>query len=127
MTHKSVSTQAAPGAIGPYSQAIGAGDMLFCSGQLGISAATGDLVDGGTAEQTRRALDNLNAVLEAAGFSFAHVVKTTVFLTNLGDFGAMNEVYAGYFADSPPARSTVEVSGLPKGAAVEIEAVAVRG
>lgn len=124
---KCVSTQEAPAAIGPYSQAVAAGPYLFCSGQLGLDPATGRLVPGGIESQTRRVLDSLAAVLRAAGVGLGDVVKTTVFLSDLRDFAAMNGVYAEYFRESPPARSTVQAAGLPKGAAVEIEAVAFRG
>ena len=120
-----VSTNAAPAAIGPYSQAIKAGSMLFCSGQLPVDPQLGTIVTGGAAEQAAQCLTNLAAVLEAAGTSLAQVVKTTVFLKNMSDFQAMNDVYAGFFAAEPPARSTVEVARLPKDVLVEIEAVAI--
>lgn len=126
MTYQTVQTQAAPPAIGPYSQAIEAAGILFCSGQLGMDPQTGELVEGGAAEQTGRALANLAGVLDAAGLTLGDVAKTTVFLSSLSDFASMNEVYAGFFGALRPARSTIEVAGLPKGAAVEIEAVAVR-
>jgi 2-iminobutanoate/2-iminopropanoate deaminase len=116
----------APPALGPYSQAIGAGPFLFCSGQVPLVAATGELVSRDVAEQTKQALLNLGAVLKSAGLSYANIVKTTVFLTDLSRFADMNAVYATFFPDNPPARSTVEVSGLPKGAKVEIEAIAVK-
>jgi len=122
-----VSTKDAPAAIGPYSQAIRAGDTLYTSGQVALDPATGALVPGGITEQTTRVLENLKAVLAAAGISFTHVVKTTVFLKDMKDFAAMNEVYAKYFAPHgaiPPARSTVAVAGLPKDALVEIECIA---
>ena len=124
---KAVSTKSAPAAIGPYSQAVQVGDFLYTSGQVGLDPATGALVEGGIEKQTTRVLDNLNAVLEAAGTDFAHVVKTTVFLKNMGDFAAMNAIYASYLAPegvTAPARSTVEVARLPKDALVEIEVVA---
>jgi 2-iminobutanoate/2-iminopropanoate deaminase len=124
---KAVSTKSAPAAIGPYSQAVQVGDFLYTSGQVGLDPATGALVEGGIEKQTTRVLDNLNAVLEAAGTDFAHVVKTTVFLKNMGDFAAMNAIYGKYFAPESvvaPARSTVEVARLPKDALVEIEAIA---
>ena len=124
---KAVSTKSAPAAIGPYSQAVQVGDFLYTSGQVGLDPATGALVEGGIEKQTTRVLDNLNAVLEAAGTDFAHVVKTTVFLKNMGDFAAMNAIYGKYFAPEgvvAPARSTVEVARLPKDALVEIEAIA---
>jgi 2-iminobutanoate/2-iminopropanoate deaminase len=122
-----VSTKQAPGAIGPYSQAIRIGDFLYTSGQVALDPASGALVAGGVTEQTTRVIENLKAVLTAAGASLAEVVKTTVFLKNMGDFAAMNEVYGRYFAGGdvvPPARSTVEVARLPKDALVEIEVIA---
>ncbi len=122
-----VSTEKAPAAIGPYSQAVAAGPYLFCSGQIPLDPATGALVSGGIEPQTRRVLDNLSAVLAAAGSCLGDVVKTTVFLSDLSDFAAMNAVYAEYFPEAPPARSTVQVAALPKGAALEIEALAFRG
>lgn len=124
MTLEAVDTSSAPKAIGPYSQAIRAGDLLFCSGQIGLDPVSGELVEGGVEQQTRQALDNLAGVLSAGGLMLRQVVKTTVYLASLADFAPMNETYSGYFGDVPPARSTVEVAGLPKGAAVEIEAVA---
>jgi 2-iminobutanoate/2-iminopropanoate deaminase len=126
MTRAKVSTDSAPAAIGPYSQAIILDGMIYCSGQVGLDPASGQLVEGDVQAQAQRALQNLSAVLEAAGSSLANVVKTTVFLTNMGNFAAMNEVYATFFGDEPPARSTVAVAELPKGAQVEIEAIAVR-
>jgi len=122
-----IATREAPAAIGPYSQAIRVGDMLFASGQIGIDPATGNLVPGGIAEQTIRALENVKAVLAKAGIDMVHVVKTTVFLKSMSDFAAMNEIYAKYLAPEgvpPPARSTVAVAGLPKDALVEIEVIA---
>lgn len=116
----------APFAGAPYNQAIIAGDLVFCSGQVGIDPGTGALVDGGVAEQTTQALANLGAVLEEAGSGLDRVLKTTVFLTDLGDFAAMNEVYGATLGEPKPARSTVEVSALPAGARVEIECVAIR-
>jgi len=124
---KAVSTKSAPAAIGPYSQAVRIGDFLYTSGQVGLDPATGALVEGGIETQTTRVLENLKAVLEAAGTDFAHVVKTTVFLKNMGDFAVMNAIYGKYFAPEgvvAPARSTVEVARLPKDALVEIEAIA---
>lgn len=121
---EAISTDAAPAAIGPYSQAIRAGGWLFCSGQVPLDPGSGQLVPGGVAEQTVRVLDNLSGVLAAAGLGLGDVVKTTVFLIAMEDFGAMNEVYQTYFTGSPPARSTVAVASLPKGAQVEIEAIA---
>jgi 2-iminobutanoate/2-iminopropanoate deaminase len=122
-----ISTADAPAAIGPYSQAVRVGDIVFTSGQVPLDPATGVLVAGGIREQTVRVLENLKAVLHAAGLEMAQVVKTTVFLKNMADFAAMNEVYAGYLAPEgvvPPARSTVEVARLPKDALVEIELIA---
>ena len=121
-----ISTEHAPGAIGPYSQAIVAGDLVFCSGQLPMDPSTGQLVTGSIEEQTRRVLDNLSALLEAAGSSLKHVVKTTIFLADMNDFAAVNGAYGEYFAQEPPARSTVEVARLPRDARVEIEAIALR-
>jgi len=115
----------APKAIGPYSQAIRVGEFVFCSGQIGLDPATGRLVDGGIAAETRQVLTNLFAVLEAAGSSLAQVVKTTVYLKNLDDFITMNEVYAAFFPTNPPARATIEVAHLPRRALVEIEAIAL--
>jgi 2-iminobutanoate/2-iminopropanoate deaminase len=128
MAHKKkISTAEAPAAIGPYSQAVRIGDIVFTSGQIALDPATGVLVAGGVREQTARVLENLKAVLHAAGIGMADVVKTTVFLKSMADFTAMNEVYASYLAPAgvvPPARSTVEVARLPKDALVEIEVVA---
>lgn len=126
-TRNVIATADAPAAIGPYSQAIRVGDTLYTSGQIPIDPKTGEMVAGGITEQTERVLANLKAVLAAAGVSVEHVVKTTVFLKNMGDFAAMNEVYAKTFAAhgvTPPARSTVEVAALPKGSLVEIECIA---
>ncbi len=127
MDKKAVSTKSAPAAIGPYSQAVQVGDFLYTSGQVGLDPATGVLVDGGIETQTTRVLENLKAVLEAAGIYLSHVMKTTVFLKNMSDFAAMNTIYAKYFAPDgviAPARSTVEVARLPKDALVEIEVIA---
>jgi 2-iminobutanoate/2-iminopropanoate deaminase len=121
---KIVSTTEAPAAVGPYSQAVRIGPMLFTAGQIPLDPKTAQIVAGDIGDQTRRVLDNLTAVLKAEGMDFSNIVKTTVFMTNLGDFQTMNEVYAGYFKDQPPARSTVQVSALPKGAQVEIEVIA---
>jgi 2-iminobutanoate/2-iminopropanoate deaminase len=119
-----IATQNAPAAVGPYSQAIQAGTLVYTAGQLGMDPERGALVEGGVQAQTRQALTNLQAVLAAAGGSLANVVKTTVFLQDMGDFQAMNQVYAEFFAQDPPARSAVEVAALPLGGLVEIEAVA---
>ncbi len=122
-----IATQDAPAAIGPYSQAIRVGDMLFASGQIGLDPRSGQLVPGGIVEQTKRALENIKAVLSEAGIDMVHVVKTTVYLRSMSDFGAMNEVYATYLASEgvmPPARSTIAVAGLPKDALIEIEVIA---
>jgi 2-iminobutanoate/2-iminopropanoate deaminase len=128
-TKTAISTTNAPAAIGPYTQAVRVGDMLFASGQVGLDPATGQIVEGGIVEQTQRVFENIKAVLAAAGADLSQVVKTTVFLKNMSDFAAMNEIYATYLAPSgtvPPARSTVAVAGLPKDALVEVE-VLVRG
>lgn len=126
MQRNVVSTKAAPGAIGPYNQAIVAqGRFIFTAGQIAIQPASGELLAGDTAQQTKQVLENLTAILEAAGATLGSVVKTTVFLKDMNDFAAMNAVYATYFRDNPPARSAVEVVRLPKDARVEIEAVAV--
>ena len=125
MTIQFVSTAGAPRAIGPYSQAARTGGLLFTAGQVGFDPASGALVEGGVAEQTRRVLQNIQAILEAAGVGLSSVLKTTVFLVDMADFAAMNEVYAHAFGDHRPARSTVAVAALPRGARVEIEAVAV--
>ena len=127
MTRQAVTTSSAPAAVGPYSQAIVSGDLVFCSGQLGLDPATGDLVEGGVEAQAERALRNLAAVLDAAGVDLDDVVKTTVFLANIDDFAAVNAVYARHMPDPPPARSTFAVGALPKGGLIEIEAIARRG
>jgi len=121
---KAISTPQAPAAIGPYSQAIQSGDLVFLSGQVPIDPATGELVVGDIAVQTERVLENLGAVLAAAGCTFGDVVKTTIYLVDLGDFQVVNQTYAKRFAAAPPARATVQVSALPKGARVEIDAIA---
>ncbi len=121
-----IKSAAAPAAIGPYSQAIEAGGMVFASGQLPIDPATGSIVEGGIEQQTHQSLRNVQAILEAAGTDLSHVVKTTVFLSSITNFANMNEVYAQYFREPFPARSAVAVKDLPKGALVEIEVVAVR-
>ena len=120
-----VQSEGAPKAIGPYSQAIKANGLVFASGQIPLDPASGQIVEGDIAQQTERVLNNLKAVLEAAGTSLDRVVKTTVFLADLGDFGAMNEAYGRFFGDPPPARSTVEVSRLPRGARIEIDVIAI--
>jgi 2-iminobutanoate/2-iminopropanoate deaminase len=125
MTRRAVSTTGAPAAIGPYSQAIAVDGFVFCSGQLGLDPATGELVEGVEA-QTERALRNLSAVLDAGGMTMADVVKTTIFLADIGDFAAVNAVYARYVSEPPPARSTFAVGALPKGGRIEIEAIARR-
>ena len=121
---KIVSTSDAPAAVGPYSQAIRSGNLLFCAGQIPLDPKTGQLVTGDIAIQTRRVLDNISALLKAAHLTFGHVVKTTIFLTDMNDFQTVNEIYATYFREQPPARSTVAVAALPKGAKVEIEVIA---
>ncbi len=122
---KIVSTTEAPAAVGPYSQAVRIGPMLFTAGQIPLDPQSGQIVSEDVAEQTKRVLENLTAVLKAENMNFSNIVKTTVFMTNLADFQTMNDIYAGYFKDSPPARSTVQVAALPRGAQVEIEVVAV--
>ena len=125
MSRQAISTGGAPAAIGPYSQAIRSGDMVFCSGQLGLEPVSGELVEGVEA-QAERALRNLQSVLDAAGLGFDDVVKTTIFLADIGDFAAVNAVYAKFMPDPPPARSTVQVAALPKGGLVEVDAIARR-
>jgi 2-iminobutanoate/2-iminopropanoate deaminase len=120
-----IQSTGAPKAIGPYVQAIRAAGLVFCSGQIALDPATGQLVAGDVTEQTRRALDNLAAVLAAAGTSLTRAVRTTVYLVDMGDFGAMNDVYATYFGDPPPSRSTVAVRQLPRDARVEIDVIAL--
>ncbi len=122
-----ISTENAPGAIGPYSQAIKAGGLVFCSGQIPIDPATGNFVSDNVSEQTDQVLKNLSAVLEAAGSSLDGVVKTTVFLADMNDFGEMNEVYGRYFDTNKPARATVQAARLPRDARVEIECIALIG
>jgi len=119
-----VSTENAPGAIGPYSQAVKTGGIVYCSGQIPIDVATGEFVSNDVAEQTDQVLKNLSAVLKAAGSSLGQVVKTTVFLADMGDFAAMNEVYARFFNDNKPARATVQAARLPRDARVEIDCIA---
>jgi len=122
-----INTDGAPRAIGPYSQAVRAGDLVFASGQIPIDPATGEFVAGGVAEQTEQVLRNLTAVFESAGVGLNQVVKTTVFLADMDDFTAMNEVYGRFFGAEPPARATVQAARLPRDARVEIEAIAVIG
>ncbi|MCM8901562.1 RidA family protein [Caldicoprobacter algeriensis] len=124
--HKAVHTDKAPAAIGPYSQAIDTGALIYTSGQIPIDPSTGQVVSGGIKEQTAQVLENLKNVLEAAGSSMEKVIKTTVFMKDLSDFSAMNEVYAKYFSEPYPARSCVEVNRLPKDVLIEIEAVALK-
>ena len=126
MDRNEVQTNDAPGAVGPYSQGIQAGNLVFTAGQIGLDPATGEFAPGGVGAQARRALQNVVAVLEAAGTSYANVVKVTVFLADMGDFKAVNEIYAEFFTEPYPARSAVAVKDLPLGALVEIEAIAVR-
>jgi 2-iminobutanoate/2-iminopropanoate deaminase len=126
MDRSVVSTDAAPAAVGPYSQAIAAGGLVFTAGQIPIDPATGSLVEGSIEIQTRRVLDNISAVLDAAGSGLERVVKMTVFMADLGQFSAMNGVYAEYFPADPPARSAFQVAALPLGAEIEIEAVALK-
>jgi 2-iminobutanoate/2-iminopropanoate deaminase len=124
---KSIFTDKAPKAIGPYSQAVSvtAGRMLFCSGQIPTDPATGNLVEGDIQKQTEQVMKNLEAVLAADGLSFAHVVRTTIFLADMADFAKVNETYAHSFKEDPPARATVQAAGLPRGARVEIDCIAV--
>ncbi len=122
---KFISTSDAPKAIGPYSQAVRAGNTLYCSGQIALDPATGNLIEGDFPAQARRVLDNLKAVLHAAGTDFRHVVKATVYLTDLANFQTLNTIYAEYFGDHKPARSTIGVAQLPRGAAVEIDLIVV--
>ncbi len=124
MSRQAISTPSAPAAIGPYSQAIRCGNLVFVSGQIPLDPQTGSLVEGDAAVQTARVLQNLSAILEAAGSSLGQVLKTTVYLKDLADFGMMNEVYARFFDDTPPARATVEVARLPRNVSVEIDLIA---
>jgi 2-iminobutanoate/2-iminopropanoate deaminase len=127
MTHKAVQTAGAPAAIGPYSQGIVTGGFLFCAGQAALDPATGTLVEGGIEPETEQVMANLSAVLGAAGYAWSDVVKTTVFLVDMADFAAMNAIYSRFVSEPPPARSTVGVAALPKGARVEIEVIARLG
>lgn len=122
---ETISTENAPGAIGPYSQAVKTGNMVFCSGQIPINPATGEFVSNDVAEQTRQVLKNLTAVLMAAGTNLNNVVKTTVFLADMNDFTAMNEIYAEFFSENKPARATVQAARLPRDARVEIDCIAI--
>lgn len=124
---KVVKSDRAPAAVGPYSQAISAGGFLFISGQIPIDPSNGEIVNGDTAAQADRVLQNIQAILEDSGLTLQDVVKATIFLVDLNDFGAVNDVYARYFSEDPPARATVEVSRLPKGVKIEIEAIALSG
>ena len=126
MTRQAIATSGAPAAIGPYSQAIAVDGLLFCSGQLGLDPESGSIVEGGVEAQAERSLNNLTAVLDAAGLAWSDVVKTTIFLADIADFAAVNAVYARFMPEPPPARSTVQVAALPKGGLVEIEAIARR-
>ena len=124
---KVISSAEAPAAVGPYSQAVAVGNLLFCAGQIPLDPKTNELVEGDVTSQAERVCQNIGAVLRANGMNFGHVVKTTVFLTDLANFGAMNAVYARYFTEPFPARSTIQVAGLPRGAQVEIEVTAAGG
>jgi 2-iminobutanoate/2-iminopropanoate deaminase len=124
MTREIIRTDRAPQAIGPYSQGVKAGGLVFLSGQVPLDPATGGMVGGDIGVQTERVLDNIAALLEAAGLDFSDVVKSTIYLTDINNFSRVNEIYAGRFSTDPPARSTVEVKGLPRGAGVEIEVIA---
>ena len=122
---KIISTSEAPAAVGPYSQAVRAGSTVYCAGQIPLDPKSGQIVSQDISEQTRRVLENVTAVLRAEGLTFESIVKTTIFLTDLADFQTVNEIYGSYFKKEPPARSTVQVSALPKGARVEIEVIAM--
>jgi 2-iminobutanoate/2-iminopropanoate deaminase len=122
---KIISTSEAPAAVGPYSQAVRVESTIYCAGQIPLDPKSGQIVPGDIGTQTRRVLDNIAAVLRSEGLTFENVAKTTIFLTDLGDFQTVNEIYGSYFKNQPPARSTVQVSALPKGANVEIEVIAV--
>lgn len=121
---QAIATEKAPAAIGPYSQAVVAGSLLFCSGQIALDPATGEMVSGTVAEETERVMQNLQGVLAAAGTDFSRVLKTTIYLTDMADFPVVNQVYGGYFLQTKPARATVGVAALPRGARVEVEAIA---
>ena len=122
---KIISTSDAPAAVGPYSQAVRVGSTIYCAGQIPLDPNTGQIVAGGIDPQTRRVLDNITAVLKAEGLTFENIAKTTIFLVDLADFQTVNEIYGSYFKSEPPARSTVQVAGLPKGARIEIEVIAM--
>jgi 2-iminobutanoate/2-iminopropanoate deaminase len=122
---KIISTPDAPAAVGPYSQAVRVGSTIYCAGQIPLDPKSGQIVNGGIDAQTRRVLDNVTAVLKAEGLTFDNIVKTTIFLMDLADFQTVNEIYGLYFKSEPPARSTVQVAGLPKGARIEIEVIAM--
>jgi 2-iminobutanoate/2-iminopropanoate deaminase len=126
VTHRAIKPSGAPSALAAYSPAIDTGTFVFCAGQIGLDPSTGELVEGGVEAQTERALQNLSAVLDAAGLTIADVVKTTCFLADMADFDAFNGVYARFVSDPPPARSTFAVKALPRGALVEVEAIAAR-
>jgi 2-iminobutanoate/2-iminopropanoate deaminase len=121
---KIISTTDAPAAVGPYSQAVRVGSTIYCAGQIPLDPKSGQIVSGGVDVQTRRVMDNVTAVLKAEGLTMENIVKTTIFLMDLNDFQTMNEIYGSYFKQAPPARSTVQVAGLPKGARIEIEVIA---
>jgi len=127
MRKQIISTDEAPKAIGPYSQAVRVGDLVFLSGQIPLDPATGQLAPGDVVAQTRQVMENLGAVLRSAGVSFSEVVRSTIYLTDLGDFAKVNDVYGSYFSTEPPARATVQVAALPRGASVEIDMIAHRG
>ena len=124
---KIISTSDAPAAVGPYSQAVRVGSTIYCAGQIPLDPKSDQIVAGGIEAQTKRVLDNITAVLKAEGLTFENIVKTTIFLVDLADFQTVNEIYGSYFKQTPPARSTVQVPALPKGARLEIEAIAVAG
>ena len=126
MRRQIISSDAAPKAVGPYSQAVSAGDFVFLSGQIPLDPATGEMVQGDIAAQARRVMQNLGAVLKAAGLGFENVVKCTIYLTDLADFAVVNETYGRFFPKNPPARACVQVAALPKGARIEIDAIAAR-
>ena len=127
MKKQTIATQEAPKAIGPYSQAVRVGELVFLSGQIPLDPATGQVVEGDAAVQTRQVMENLGAVLRAAGVSFSEVVRSTIYLVDLGQFARVNEVYGSYFPTEPPARATVQVAALPRGASVEIDMIAHAG